>query len=292
MRRKPLDEYLTEQLKVDSELRRILELAARQSSARVRNLELKAGSSIGARMRIAQLEQVLLQIVGIQTRTWVQGVGPLILRSYPKVQAAAARSFTVIENLLTDVVGNRQGEALIKSFRQTTRVGFNLDRVRRARALSPRVYRNAALSSGAVERQIRAGIIQGLSARELAGEVKRYISPTTPGGVSYAAMRLARTELNNAFHEAQKIQADAPWVNTVQWNRSATHASRVPKPDACDRLATQDIYEYGPGKYPADRVPDKPHPQCLCYTTYDLVSPDEMLRLLPSFLESGGARIA
>lgn len=282
----PLNEYLRVQLGADRELNRVLELAARQSSSRIRALELRAGDSIGARVRIAQLSQVLAELAGIQRDTWTTGIGPIIQRSYPKAQDAAERSFSVIEEILHAVLGERAAEALLVSFKQTARAGLELDRVRRARELSPRVYRNADLASGAVERQIRSGIIQGLSARELAGNVKKYISPTTPGGVSYAAMRLARTELNNAFHEAQRIQGEAPWVGAVVWNLSGSHPAKRgrAKPDACDRLATQDIYDLGPGRYPADRLPNKPHPQCLCFTTYETVSESEMLDMLPSLV--------
>lgn len=278
----PLNDYLRAQLTTDRELNRVLELAARQSSARIRSLSLRQGDSIGARVRIAQLSQVLAELAGIQRDTWTTGIGPIIQRSFPRAQAAAERSFSTIEGILEQVIGGRAAEALLRSFKQTARAGLELDRVRRARELSPRVYRNADLASGAVERQIRAGIIQGLSARELAGNVKKYISPTTPGGVSYAAMRLARTELNNAFHEAQRIQGEAPWVGAMRWNLSGSHPK--PKPDACDRLATQDIYDLGPGRYPADRLPGKPHPQCLCFTTYETVSESEMLDLLPSLV--------
>lgn len=290
--RRPLSEYLRVQLSADRELNRVLELAARQSASRVRDLELREGDSIGARVRAAQLRAVLAELAGIQSDTWQSGIGPIIQRNYPKAQAAAERSFSVIENVLRAVIGDRAAEQLLSSFRQTARAGLELDRVRRSQRLSERVYRNSALSSGAVERTIRAGIIQGLSARELAGNVKKYISPTTPGGIAYAAQRLARTELNNAFHEAQKIQGEAPWVNAVVWNLSNSHpAKKGAKEDECDRFATQDIYDLGKGCYPADRVPNKPHPQCLCFTTFRTISESEMLDLLPSLLD-GGRRIA
>lgn len=287
--RRPLEEYLGVQTQVDSELARVLELAARQASGRVRRLKLSETFSAG--VRAAQLEQVIAQIVNAQRALWVNEVGPIIQRSYPKAYAAAERSFGIIEELLITIFGDVQGRALIASFRETARAGLELDRVRRTRALSPRVYRNAALASGAVERNIRAGIIQGLSANELAVNVKKFISPTTPGGASYAAMRLARTEINNAFHEAQRIQGEAPWVKAVKWNLSKSHPG---KPDACDKLATQNSFGLGRGCYPADALPDKPHPQCLCFTTYETSSEAEFLRMLPGLLDQGlgGAKIA
>lgn len=231
-------------------------------------------------MRAAQLRFVIAELAGIQRDTWQSGIGPIIQRSYPRAAAAAARSFSMIDKVLQDTVGRTAANVLLSTFRETARQGLELDRVRRAKVLSPRVYRNSQLASGAVERTIRAGIIQGLSAKELAGNVAKFISPSTPGGVAYAATRLARTELNNAFHEAQKIQGEAPWVAATKWNISKSH----PKPDDCDRFAEQDIYDLGKGCYPADRVPDKPHPQCLCFTTYETISETEMLKLLPGAL--------
>lgn len=278
--RQPLMEYLRVQLSTDRELNRVLELAARQSSARIRRLEVTARGEpgIGARVRIAQLQEVLAEVARIQSDTWVTGIGPIIERSFPKAQAAAARSFRVIEDVLRASVGEGRAERLIESFRQPATQGLELDRARRSRALSTRVYKNAALSSGAVERAIRAGIIQGLSAKELADNVKKYISPRTPGGVAYAAHRLARTELNNAFHEAQKIEGAAPWVRGMVWNLSNSHPTG--KPDRCDVYANSDRYDLGKGVFPVEELPDKPHPNCLCFMTHQTVSESEMEDLL------------
>lgn len=288
--RGPLLEYLGVQEEIDRDLARVLELAARQASRRVRDLNLRG--TFSSSVRAAQLQKVLAEIARVQRDTWVDGVGPIILRSYPKAYDAAERSFGIIEAVLTRVFGDTRGQALAQSFREAAKAGLELDRVRRARALSPRVYRGAALAQGKVERQIRAGIIQGLSPRELADSVHQYISPRTPGGASYAAMRLARTELNNAFHEAQRIQGEAPWVNAMVWNLSKTHAGK--KPDACDLLARQNAHGLGRGKYPADQLPDKPHPQCMCFTTYDLISESEMLEQLPRLINQrvAASRIA
>lgn len=285
LRSSNVNDYLREQLVVDSQMRQVLELAARQSSARINQLRLTKGDGIGARVRVDQLSAVLVMLGGIQQDTWVNKIQGIIQRALPRAERAAAGSLSVVEAVLERAVGERRAASLIESFRRSVQQGLQLDRTRRAQALSPRVYRNAALSRGAVERMIRAGIIQGLSARELAADVRQYISPSTPGGVSYAAMRLARTELNNAFHEAQKEIGEAPWIRAVKWNLSATHRTRVRGGrDKCDELAEQDIYEYGPGRYPADRIPDKPHPHCLCFITYESVSESEMLDMIPSLL--------
>lgn len=120
--------------------------------------------------------------------------------------------------------------------------------------LSQQVYRTRSLSQGWVDRLINIGIGRGLTARELARSVRDHIRPDVRGGVSYAAMRLARTEINNAFHTAAIVAAqDKPWIEGMEWRLSGSH----PKPDICDLLAGN--------VYPVGSVPPKPHPQCFCY---------------------------
>ena len=128
--------------------------------------------------------------------------------------------------------------------------------------LSPRVYRTKALAKGQVTRIVNSGLARGISAAELAGKVREFIDPSTPGGATYAAKRLARTEINNAFH-AQAIahNSDKPWVNSFSWHLSRSHK---PRPgDKCEIYARQ-IH------FPVGTVPAKPHPQCFCYVTPDV----------------------
>lgn len=133
--------------------------------------------------------------------------------------------------------------------------------------LSERVYLNTRASIGRIHRTIESGLVRNLSARELAKEVKGLIDPSTPGGVSYAANRLARTEINNAYHwTAREHMASRPWINGVEWLLSGSH----PEPDQCDTLADE-------GPYASNEVPDKPHPQCLCSIIPLLPSEDEFL---------------
>lgn len=127
---------------------------------------------------------------------------------------------------------------------------FNTEQI----PLSQQVYRTRALSEGWVDRLINTGIGRGLTARELAKSVREHIRPDVRGGVAYAAMRLARTEINNAFHTAAIVAAqDKPWIDGMEWKLSGSH----PKPDICDLLAGR--------TFPVGAVPPKPHPQCFCY---------------------------
>ncbi len=129
------------------------------------------------------------------------------------------------------------------------------------RPLSQRVYHTRSLANGAVSRIINSTLANGSSPYELARAIRSSIRPDVPGGIGYAAKRLARTEINNAFH-AQSINdvREKPWVDSVKWNLSKVH---VPQPgDLCE--------VYSGNLFAPEDVPDKPHPQCLCYTTPEL----------------------
>lgn len=139
--------------------------------------------------------------------------------------------------------------------------------------LSEQVYKTGALSKGMVDAKINVMIAQGASAVEIAAAARRFINPDVPGGVSYASMRLGRTELNNAFHASAAARYQAsPFVQNIEWNLSGSH----PRNDICDELANEDV-GFGAGVYPPDDVPEKPHPQCLCYITPELMSDEEFI---------------
>lgn len=124
--------------------------------------------------------------------------------------------------------------------------------------LSQQVWKTQALSQGLVSRAVNQGIAVGASYTEIAESVKHLIRPDVPGGISYAATRLGRTETNNAFHaqsinEAQEI----PWVHEMRWNLSKTHEEQG---CLCEEYAMI-------GTFPKEKVPRKPHPHCRCYMT-------------------------
>jgi hypothetical protein len=156
----------------------------------------------------------------------------------------------------------------------TSRAGIDsyLGRRLNTMTLSQRVYRDGQASIKAVNDVVNSGLLLGKGPRELAKDVERFISPSTPGGVAYAAMRLARTETNNAFHFTQiKQMIDSPWVTSAIWNLSGSH----PRPDACNDYAERVNFKGGqPGEFKPEDVPGKPHPNCLCYIT-PVTIPDE-----------------
>jgi hypothetical protein len=120
---------------------------------------------------------------------------------------------------------------------------------------------------------VNAGLLLGYSANKIAGMVRDLVKPNVAGGVSYAAFRLARTEINHAYQTAQEARyADEPWSTGMEWHLSNSH----PEKDICDLLATQDLHGLGKGVYPFGEVPVE-HPNGLCYRTPVQVDEDEFV---------------
>lgn len=142
--------------------------------------------------------------------------------------------------------------------------------------LSEKVYRTRAISDGLLEKEIGRSLLLGEGRGKLAKRVVGFVNPQTPGGASYASKRLARTELNSAFHYTQIDQrVGEPWTAGMKWNLSGSH----PEGDECDDYAFSQHYRGGEsGVFRASDVPGKPHPNCLCYLTTVQASDEEMMR--------------
>lgn len=149
----------------------------------------------------------------------------------------------------------RQADAGLESF---------ISRSENAVRLSSLVYKNWQFSRGIVNREVSKALLRGLNATDFARIVAATIDPGVSGGVSYAAMRLARTEINNAFHFTSiRYTREMPWVEGYRWNLSGSH----PHLDVCNDMANANHDGIGRGVYKKGNVPGKPHPHCLCYIT-------------------------
>jgi hypothetical protein len=133
--------------------------------------------------------------------------------------------------------------------------------------LSDRVWNTAENVRERIDRLMDYHIGRGTAAVDIAKELERFLTPgaagmltTTPYGTegSYAARRLARTEITVGAHRATVLAAQTnPMAGGVQWKLSPQH----PEYDICDELARG-----GPnrdGIYPIDQVPAVPHPHCV-----------------------------
>lgn len=268
----PLANYLAVQTIADKEMATILRDAAEEAGRIINRLGEKAG--IGAQIRIAQLNVMRRELRKLQGELFGEVTDSL--KSQMKIAAsAAAQGEALMDEVMFNALGFHIPELEAAHIAQASRAVENLyARAANGIPLSSQVYKTQALSQGWVDRQVNRGIALGMSAKEIAGSVQKMIRPDVPGGVSYASMRLGRTELNNAFHRAQ-IQTNTakPWVRGMQWNLSSSH----PRPDACNDYADDDHSNMGAGIFRTGDVPGKPHPQCLCYMTTVQISHKEFV---------------
>ena len=126
-----------------------------------------------------------------------------------------------------------------------------------------------------IENVVLSGIARGQSARDMSNQLSQFMLGGGTGmgtSVRAKAMRLARTEINNAYWEsARRASIESPVVKGIRWELSARH----PKYDVCDLLANENLFGLGAGVYPAEYLPAKPHPNCLCYQIDILRDVDE-----------------
>jgi hypothetical protein len=228
-------------------------------------------SKVGGSVRAAQLRATKAALHESMRKSW-EGVGYLTIFGEREAAQAAAES---VDALAGKLLGKHLGQQARDSIlaQSKARVDAYISRQENIVQLSSAVYKNAALYSGRVDKVVNLALLQGKSASELALDVERFINPNVSGGVKYAAMRLARTEMNNAFHlYTIRTTREMPWVKGYQWLRS-NRGSRTD--DACARYANDDGYGLGRGVFPKAQVPNKPHPNCLCYIIAVMMSDEE-----------------
>jgi hypothetical protein len=258
-RKQPLTTYIRQQRVVDAQLRKVLIAAANDARRRA------------ALITDSNLRRAQLQLADAQLRMWAQ-IGTVIEDGIRGTAPAVADVSTIFTKDLLSSLGLTPSDALVRGMERAARntVRTYLARENLGMTLSERVYRNGQVASGRIDTVINNAILRGASAKEIARDVAALVNPNTPGGVSYAAMRLGRTELNNAFYEASNAAyASNPFIEQVDWNLSGSH----PRPDECDGLV---------GTYDPNDVPDKPHPQCLCYTTPAVMSRAQLVKRFKS----------
>lgn len=256
LRQRWLGKYLLVEDKAVSAIRGILLDASRDAFKQISALENKDG--IGAATRISQLGS-FMQVVRDIDESVFRDIGP-VLRDGAQDSAEAAidaleeherniarRLFPTIAERDDFYASQRNSAALGVAHAIKQYLGAS-------EPLSRRIYKSRSLSNGYVERIVRSNLARGNSAKDIAHAVRSHINPGIPGGVSYAAMRLGRTELNNAFHATTIEQMnDRPWIANAVWNLSRTH-EKDPG-DKCEEYARLRTF-------PVGAVPRKPHPQC------------------------------
>lgn len=262
-RQRWLERYIIVQLGADKELKKVLSEAAEDAYKRIRLLD--SNGTFSARVRQAQIRMVVQEVKTV-TKEIFGAASDIIIRGQKAEAVQAVVAFGETDNkYLRAVFDQTHGKTTVDSFIDGQKVQAQLQvanvvsRMINDVPLSRRVYRSESLANQWVQRSINASLLRGDSAKDLAEMVRSHIKPNTPGGISYAAMRLGRTELNNAFHATTiNLAKDRPWVEQMKWYLSSTHV-KVGDGDLCDQYANI-------GNFYVDQVPVKPHPQCRCYT--------------------------
>lgn len=247
-------------------------LAESAGEARDEAIRLQKLGGFGNKTRAAQFRLSQNALYG-HMRALYEGVGSLTIFGEREAAAAAVESMTMLQQKLFKSVGKQASEELARQ--AAAGIDSFVSREENLVDLSSRVYLNGKRSADAAAREIQKGLLRGDSAKEIANRVYQHINPKTPGGASYAAMRLARTEINNAFHWTSiRYTREMPWVSGYKWNLSGSHK----RPDVCNTMATSNHSKLGAGVYSKDSVPGKPHPHCFCYVTTVTVSETEFVK--------------
>jgi hypothetical protein len=270
--------------RTDARIKKAVEQAAAEVARAIRGLP---SENIGAVIRRAQYLQVRLSLIEQYNSLWQDEVGPSVLRGIAQSSAdSILAQQRVMDMLFRAAPAN--AEAIANSMVWSSRHTLAGIRARYVNSidLSSAVYRNAAFMSGKVDAVVDNGLLLGQSAREIADSVEKYIAPDVAGGTKYAAMRLGRTEINNAARTVTKESLQQqPYVEGAAWNLSGSH----PEGDECDEFATQNQFGLGEGVWPADELPDAPHPQCFCNITSITPEPNQFIdNLLSGQYDCGG----
>lgn len=251
--------YMGVQLKADRAINRALREAALDAEEATRGIAAKEG--IGAAVRRAQLVGSRGAIGKIITQLFGEVHGIIKTGQSEAADAAIQAGMEWDHVILSAIESNPKKRKLLERSLQATadrNVQSMITRILKTEwTLSQSVISARSITQGQMNRLINSSLARGDSADDMAKKVKQFVDPSTPGGAAYAARRIGRTEINNAYH-AQSIQQneEKPWVADFEWHLSKSHN---PHPgDACERYARQKIF-------PKDGVPKKPHPQCMCY---------------------------
>lgn len=271
----PLRAYVDQQRVTDGEIRRTFAAAARLARKTIERL--LSNPTFSNKTQAKRLEIVSNELQKVLHPHW-ETANNAVSRGIRRASRSAASVQAAWEADLRRVAG-KEAAQLPGSYRvaanriatQYIEHGFS------GKPLSHRVYKARDLDQDRIRTKVRSGILLGQSPKAIATEVERHIKPTVPGGTSYAAMRVARTEMQNAFHDtAREAAKGSSFVQGMEWHLSGSH----PEPDECNVYAERDKFKLGKGVFPVGSVPDKPHPQCLCFITPKLPSPEEFIAQL------------
>ena len=243
MAKRPLDFQMGVEDEILAELRRILEQAASEIQ---QELSEQAGSGIGEALQRAQAEAIAKAVKQHLKGDWDRVSSVLSEARKLAAMASVEAFYEQIGDPLGKLLGKDGVESLVsaESVRAANTINTVMARLSDSRrSLSKQVWKSQAMANGWLDSKINQALARGWDAKRLAKEVVSFVDPNTSGGASYAAMRLARTEINNAFH-SQTIEQmrKSGVVEYVKWNLSRSHPDR----DICDDLAENRLGGFDP----------------------------------------------
>jgi hypothetical protein len=254
----------------DRETLRLLQESYKAVQKTLEGLPDGEGAAFGKLIQRAQMERVRRELLAEQAKLFDRLGDKVSARRLRSATRAAKLSRVADRALLTLAGAGDEGKRLYDGATITAQrtIDTMLTRMGISKLpLAERIYNTAAWMNGRLDTLINAELAKGLNAARFAKVARDWFNPTVKGGTRYAAMRLARTEINNAFHATSVTYAqDKPWVSQMNWNLSDSH----PIPDKCNEyadLSPWDVYA----------VPRKPHPQCLCNVTEVQMGEDEWI---------------
>lgn len=245
---------------------KLLQETYRHINSILKGLPNQPDAAFGNLIYRAQLERTKRELLDAQSKLFDKLGDQVSARRLRAATRAAKLSTAATNALLLLVGGGEEGKRLYDGAVITAQrtVETMLARIGLSKVpLSERIYKTKVWMNGRLDRLIAQTMASGLNAQRFAKVARDWFAPSVPGGTRYAAYRLARTEINNAFHATSISYAQGkPWVSQMDWNLSKSH----PAPDKCDEYAALSPWN-------VTEVPRKPHPQCMCYVTE--VTPDE-----------------
>lgn len=224
-------------------------------------------SPLGTMVYRAQLERTRRALLGEQAKLFDR-LGDSVSARRLRAATRSAKLSRAADNALLTLAGaGEEGKRLYEGAQVTSQRTVDVILARAglsAVPLAERIYNTSSWMNKRLDRLINQTLARGLNARKFAKVARDWFNPSVKGGTRYAAMRLARTEINNAFHATSIAYAqDKPWVSQMDWNLSGSHVV----PDKCNDYALLSPWN-------VHEIPRKPHPQCMCYVTETPVNED------------------
>jgi len=271
-------------------------------AARSKFLDLRARHDIGIRKiyidaadQVARDLRALKPTIGELTRNHLQALEKSLRREEEKIYAATQAltksgmeeavglgARPIDNHLLRAVQDADVGLDFLKIQRgfgdiNTAAVEALWAKSRHGLAVSERIWNQSQVARAAMRDLVHVGVAAGRDVVKVARDLERYVRQgiktlaedypnmmarmgrRIPKDLCYEALRLARTEYSNAFMEGVYSRGRVnPSYQGVRFMLSDSH----PEPDICDDLASADLYNIGPGVYPAGEEPAHPHPNC------------------------------